>query len=87
MMSSTVCRIASALSSHGKGGWKNAISGRRSETMTTRGASSANRSRTMNSSRWRADESRAEAAQSIVWRLSPSWYGREPATSEPAPRR
>ena len=42
-----------------------AIDGRRSASTTTRGASSAKRSRTMNSSVPRAAERRADAAQSI----------------------
>ena len=66
---------------------KTSISGRRSATTTTRGASSANFSRTMNSSVPRADDSRADAFQSIVSTSSPGRYGREPATSEPGPRR
>src|SRR5215210_7475282 len=55
--------------------------------MTTRGASSAYRSRTMNSSVPLAEDNRAEAAQSIVSTSSPGWYGRELATSVPVPRR
>src|SRR5688572_28833352 len=55
--------------------------------MTIFGASSANRSRTTNSSAPRAVERRAEAAQSIESMSSPGRYGREPATSVPAPRR
>src|SRR5919109_647619 len=41
----------------------------------------------MNSSVPRAEESLAEAAQSIVSTSSPGWYGRELATSDPVPRR
>ena len=63
------------------------IRGCLSTTTTTRGASSAKRSRTMNASSWRASESRADAAQSIACMSSPVWYGREPATSDPEPRR
>src|SRR5919108_2652451 len=55
--------------------------------MTIFGASSAKRSRTTNSSPPRAVERRAEAAQSIESMSSPGRYGREPATSVPAPRR
>src|SRR5688572_3673059 len=55
--------------------------------MMIRGASSAKRSRTTNSSRPRAVERRADAAQSIEPMSSPGRYGRDPATSVPAPRR
>jgi hypothetical protein len=41
----------------------------------------------MNSSVPRADESRADAFQSIASTSSPGWYGRDPATSDPCPRR
>ena len=51
--------------------------GRRSSTIVTRGASSAARSRTTNSSPPRAAESRAEANQSIVETGSPGSYGRD----------
>jgi hypothetical protein len=61
--------------------------GRRSQTTITRGASSANRSRTMNSSSARAADRRADAAQSIQATWSPGRYSRELATSEPVPRR
>src|SRR5687768_12565658 len=40
----------------------------------------------MNSSVSWADDSFAEAAQSIASKSSPGWYGRELATSEPLPR-
>src|ERR671936_391330 len=40
-----------------------------------------------NSSAARAEERRADADQSIARTSSPGWYGREPATSEPLPRR
>src|SRR4249919_628231 len=53
----------------------------------TLGASSAKRSRTTNSSDPRAVDSLADAAQSIESMSSPGRYGREPATSVPAPRR
>ena len=86
-MSSTACRIAPGLSSHGSDSEKNDISGRRSQTMMTLGASSAKRSRTTNSSLPLAVESRAEAAQSIASIWSPGRYGLEPATSVPEPRR
>src|SRR5215211_3744984 len=78
---------ASGLRSHGYGGGKSAIAGRRSQTTTSRGASSAKRSRTMNSSTPRASESLADAAQSIAATSSPGTYGRDPATSDPRPRR
>ena len=70
-MSSNRLRIASGLSSHGKGDVKHDIAGRRSQTTTTRGASSAKRSRTTNSSLARAVESLADAAQSIASMSSP----------------
>src|SRR5579862_9033060 len=63
------------------------IDGRRSTSRTTRGASSAYRSRTTNSSLPRAVERRALARQSIVEIGSPRTYAREPATSVPWPRR
>ena len=63
------------------------IDGRRSQSTTTRGASSAKRSRTTNSSFARAADSFAEAAQSIHATSSPGRYSRELATSEPMPRR
>ena len=63
------------------------ICGRRSQTITTLGASSAKRSRTTNSSLPFAVESRADAAQSMESMSSPGRYGREPATSVPEPRR
>ena len=40
----------------------------------------------MNSSVPYAEDSLAEAAQSIASKSSPGWYGRELATSEPFPR-
>ena len=70
-MSSTAFRIACGLSSQGSGDAKCAICGRRSHTMTIRGASSAKRSRTTNSSRPFAVESFADAAQSIASMSSP----------------
>ena len=85
--SSIARRTASGLSSQGSDSPSPDIRGCLSATMTTRGASSAKRSRTMNASSWRASESRADAAQSIACMSSPVWYGREPATSEPEPRR
>src|SRR5437879_1658841 len=63
------------------------IDARRSTRTTTRGASSAKRSRTMNSSVPRAADSRADAAQSIQPTSSPGWYSRVLAMSEPTPRR
>src|SRR5436190_18197074 len=63
------------------------IEARRSVSTTTRGASSAKRSRTMNSSLPRAAERRADAAQSIHPTSSPGRYSRVLATSEPTPRR
>src|SRR5436190_20941509 len=63
------------------------MAGRRSQRTTTLGASSVKRSRVTNVSASRAAESRAEAAQSIDRTSSPGRYGREPATSEPSPRR
>ena len=56
-------------------------------TTITRGASSAYSCRTTKVSSPRADESRAEANQSIVETGSPGTYGRVPATSDPRPRR
>src|SRR5207248_196864 len=70
-----------------RGGGPSAICGRRSATATTRGDSSAKCSRTTNSSLARAEESRAEAAQSILATSSPGSYGRVVATSDPSPRR
>ncbi len=88
---SAICRPASSITvgfdSQGRLCGYNAISGRRSQRITTRGASSEKRSRTMNSSVPRAEDSRADAFQSIVSTSSPGWYGRELATSEPIPRR
>jgi hypothetical protein len=55
--------------------------------MIARGASSAKRSRTMNESSSRDADIRAVAAQSIARMSSPGRYGREPAMSEPVPRR
>src|SRR3954470_15807566 len=63
------------------------MDGRRSATTTTRGDSSANSSWTMNTSLSRAAERRADDGQSIQAASSPIWYSREPATSEPVPRR
>src|SRR5438067_622940 len=63
------------------------MDGRRSATTTTRGDSSANNSWTMNTSLSRAAERRADDGQSIQAASSPIWYSREPATSEPVPRR
>src|SRR5579862_5909925 len=63
------------------------IDGRRSTSRTTRGASSAYRSRTTNSSLPRAVDRRALARQSMVEIGSPRTYAREPATSVPWPRR
>ena len=48
-----------------------ATDGRRSQTITTRGVSSAWRSRTTNSSRCQAADRRADAFQSIAWKSSP----------------
>ena len=56
---------------------------RRSVSRTTRGACSAKRSRTTNSSAARADDRRAEAPQSIVRTSSPGRRGATPAGSEP----
>ena len=84
--SDALCSVA-ALSSHGSPGGQSAIAGRRSATMTTRGDSSAKRSRTMNASSLRAAERRADAAQSMPRIASPRRYGRDPATSDPGPRR
>ncbi len=86
-MSVTAFRIASGLFSHGQPSGNSDIEGRRSQRTTTRGASSAKCSLTTNSSDPRASESRADAYQSILSTSSPGWYGREPATSEPSPRR
>src|SRR5579862_8223538 len=80
-------RSASRFESHGSGGGYRPIAGRLSSRMVTRGASSAARSRTTNSSPPLADESRADANQSIVETGSPGSYGREPITSVPWPRR
>jgi hypothetical protein len=60
------CTAAAGLCSQGSGRGKRDIDGRRSATMTTRGASSAKYSRTTNSSAPCADERRAEAFQSIA---------------------
>src|SRR5215213_2490315 len=79
--------MAAALSSQGSGGEWKARPGLRSQTTTTRGPSSAYRSRTTKSSCPRADDTRADAAQSIERISSPRRYGRLPATSEPRPRR
>ena len=62
---------ASGLSSHRNGEGRIPIHGRRSATITTRGASSAKNSRTMNSSCREPTERRAEAAQSIPATSSP----------------
>src|SRR5436305_614229 len=55
--------------------------------MIARGASSAKRSRTMNASSSREADIRAVAAQSIARMSSPGRYGRDPAISDPVPRR
>src|SRR6188472_3579551 len=85
-MSSTAVLMARGLSSQGSPLPKPDISGRRSQTMTTLGASSAKRSRTTNSSLPFAVDNRADAAQSMASMSSPGRYGREPATSVPEPR-
>ncbi len=78
---------ASALRRNGIPGGQSDIPGRRSRQTTTRGASSARNSRTTNSSLARAAERRAEDAQSMRCGSSPGTYVREPAMSDPEPRR
>src|SRR2546428_8989299 len=86
-MSSSAVRSARGLSSGRSSEAPIDIEGRRSQSATTRGASSAKRSRTMNSSVPRAADRRADAAQSIHPTSSPGRYSRVLATSEPTPRR
>ena len=86
-ISSSAVRIACGLSSGRTADARIDIDGRRSQSATTSGASSAKRSRTMNSSSPRAAESFADAAQSIQATSSPGWYSRALATSDPIPRR
>ena len=84
---SVASRAAAPLSSQGSPPVGSAIPALRSSTAIARGASSAKCSRTMNSSRSSAADSRADEAQSIRSGSSPGTYEREPETSEPVPRR
>src|SRR3954452_18181226 len=86
-MSSSAVRIAFGLWRERRGDDSIDIDGRRSARTTTRGASSANRSRTMNSSLPRAAERRTEGAQTIQATSSPGRYSRVLAASDPTPRR